>query len=158
VVRDYYSSSSTVGVIYADGIRFGATLELPYNNNIVNASCIKPDQYAARIAFSKKLGYDVIWLKDKNGRTGVQVHVAESVDKLLGCIGVSRKTLNDLMNYILLRQAYSIAASFLVGFYFSPMIFVSVENNVNPPAGAVYTDWFFGTLWDFLLSTPWYLI
>jgi RHS repeat-associated protein len=162
VVRDYYSSSSTVGVIYADGIRFGATYELPWRNNINDISCIELGLYAAWVACSPKRGYEVIWLENKESRgykrTRVQIHPGEKVEYLKGCIGVSQESFVALMGYITLTQASNIAANFLVDFYFPLMVFVSVEDNANTPAGAVYTDWFFGTLWDFLLLTPWYLI
>jgi hypothetical protein len=62
------------------------------------------------------------------------------------------------MNYIGLRQAANIASSFLVDFCFSLEIFVYMENNTNPPAGAVYTGYFYGSLFDYFFLIPWFLI
>jgi RHS repeat-associated protein len=154
VVRDYYGHHMTLGRIYVDGICFGATYELPYRFNAEYISCIELGLYAAWVARSPKLGYNVTWLEDKNGRTVIEIHPLG--DELEGCIGmVSRRSFDELMGYIALRQASSIAAAFSVGFYFPPMIFVSVEAT---PEGEVFTDYFVGTFWDLLSFILWYFI
>lgn len=154
VVRDYYGDHMTLGTIYADGIRFGTTQELPWMFNAEDIACIELGIYAAWVALSPRKGYNVIWLEDENGRRKVQIHALGK--KLEGCIGmVGRSNFDILMAYIALRQA-SYVSTVLAGVEvdFPPILFVSVENDTLRPV--VSTNYFLGTYSD-LLMLIWYV-
>ena len=75
----------TLGVLWCDGLRL-FTLELPYKNNKKDVSCIKPGEYDAFVAHSNKNGGDVIWLKDVEDRTAIQIHAGNYTTDIQGCI------------------------------------------------------------------------
>jgi RHS repeat-associated protein len=94
VFRTDSSSASTTGIMFVcDKSLFptkviGETWELPYKNNAENISCIEPGVYAAHLRFRENLGYDVIELENRHGRTGVQIHPKGRKNE--GCITLKK--------------------------------------------------------------------
>ena len=79
------------------------TLELEWNNNAPDTSCIMPapedppETYNASIVMSPHLGREVIRLEDKNGRTGIEIHNGNfageapgDISQVLGCTEVGK--------------------------------------------------------------------
>ena len=60
------------------------TLELPWRDNKVGESRIKPDSYRLQRNMGSKGG---LRLEDKHGRTDILIHVANWPDDVRGCIG-----------------------------------------------------------------------
>lgn len=92
------------------------TLELPWVNNKQEVSCIPAGVYKCRKINSPANG-ECIEIMDVEGRTHIQIHSANYVKQLLGCIAVgdrhldfnedgipdvtnSRKTLKAFMDYM----------------------------------------------------------
>ena len=65
------------------------TLELPYLNNKVNVSCIKEGSYVVE---SDDYGrHKYFKLLDVEGRSGIEIHIANTVKDLQGCIGLGKR-------------------------------------------------------------------
>lgn len=79
----------TFGVLLdAQGLPFAVTLELPWLENRANVSCIPDGVYICQRVQSPKFGetFEITNVKD---RTDILLHKANTVDDLLGCIGVA---------------------------------------------------------------------
>lgn len=88
------SEACTEGLLTIDGRFYCYTLELPWNNNVRNISCIPEGEYNVKVMksehFSLKMGH-AVYLPQVLGvpnRDGILIHGANTVNDLLGCIGV----------------------------------------------------------------------
>lgn len=83
IKRDYKKLFTGSELMLPDG-QVMASLELPWNSNRVNISCIPEGDYffmrdiTGRHTYFKVLGVD--------SRTGIEFHPANNVSQLLGCI------------------------------------------------------------------------
>lgn len=77
--------SHTFGVIYILGYPRFVTLELPWNDNRTDISCIPPGEYECFIEQSPKNGR-VYELKDVTNRTDIQIHIGNTLHDTEGCI------------------------------------------------------------------------
>lgn len=117
VGRAYFDDCTLSRMFLADGQdRPLFIIELPYRGNAPDISSIEPGLYPYRVAHSPRAGRDVIWIDEVEGRTNIQVHPANFVDQILGCLGpgFSIQAVDDddvpdvgssesAMNYILQR-------------------------------------------------------
>lgn len=79
------------GILDFDGIPFCVTIELPWRDNKKDVSHIPCGEYLMDRAISPKRGYEVYWIRNvKNRDEDVQIHVANTVYDILGCIGIGR--------------------------------------------------------------------
>ena len=79
-----------------DGQPFAVSIELPWKLNIPYKSCIPSGNYIVdRIIVESGVVFKV---RDVSGRTGIDIHTANIVKNLKGCIGVGEEfdVLNDL--------------------------------------------------------------
>jgi len=84
------TGKETIGYLhYSDGRNSLAlnTLELPWRNNREDVSCIPDGVYPWQKYNSPTKG-KVILLQDVPGRTNIEIHIANYVRQLLGCIAV----------------------------------------------------------------------
>lgn len=90
LLRRTYFEDATIGLMWVEGKQnpVWPTLELPDKNNQVNVSCIPEGEYLFKPLHSKcRIYYPDIWqAKEVKGRTGIQIHVANRTEQLLGCI------------------------------------------------------------------------
>ena len=61
------------------------TVELPWENNQKQISCIPEGKYFCKIHTSAKFGW-TLWLQDVPNRTAILIHAANYVRQLRGCI------------------------------------------------------------------------
>ena len=92
LVRDYFLSGCN-GQLYCGNQRICATIELPWNDNQVQVSCIPEGRYPIEKRYSRKFGWH-LWVKGVEGRTLILIHPAnDALQELKGCIApVSRLT------------------------------------------------------------------
>ena len=64
------------------------TLELPWKNNKENISCIPVGTYPFKKRYSNKNSRTVIGIYDVPNRTEIEIHIANYVYELKGCIAV----------------------------------------------------------------------
>ena len=108
----------TIGYLhYANGSNAIAlnTLELPWKDNKPNVSCIPVGVYPFHKRYSEKHGMTVIGIYDVPDRKDIEIHIANFVYELLGCIavGVGKADINKdgLMDVTKSKQAlYSLLA------------------------------------------------
>lgn len=63
------------------------TLELPWQDNERNISCIPEGEYLVwKMHPTKKRKYQYFWVKDVPGRTGILFHPGNFTHQILGCI------------------------------------------------------------------------
>lgn len=76
---------ATLGFMRVDGVLFH-TLERPWLDNKPNVSCIPAGSYAVKRNVTGKFQY--YGIQDVPGRTHIEIHPANSVDQLAGCIAL----------------------------------------------------------------------
>lgn len=70
---------------------FAVTYELPWHDNKINISCIPPGRYLAKKAVygrskQKKYRYNSFIVVNVPGRTGIFLHIGNSIEDSRGCI------------------------------------------------------------------------
>ena len=85
LVRNYFKEG-TNGALFIKDTFFGFTIELPWNDNIKNKSCIPEGSYMLKARFSKKFHNHLI-LENVENRTLILIHPAnDALAELKGCI------------------------------------------------------------------------
>jgi len=105
------SDQGTFGVLIINNKPCFTTLELPWNNNQRNISCIPLGVYHAVKMFSEKFQKTVFVLEDVPGRDLIEFHIGNKIEDTEGCIllgmqyslvenaiVVSRLAFNEFMN------------------------------------------------------------
>lgn len=93
--RYYYGENHTLGLMFIEGIYACDTLELPWKDNSRDVSCIPEGIYNIfKVPSSDGFRVAVEPVKD---RTAIQIHAANHVRELRGCIAVGVKSLNMVM-------------------------------------------------------------
>jgi hypothetical protein len=89
--RIAHTSDGVFGVLIDDsGFPFCVTVELPWKNNATDTSCIPAGEYQANKIMSPKRGYQVFELQNVQGRNNIEIHIANSIHDISGCIGIGR--------------------------------------------------------------------
>lgn len=95
LIKTVCSSAQTLGFL-SYGAFECCTLELPWKDNKNDVSCIPAGRYKGRKIVSPSNG-NCIEIMDVVNRTHIQIHSANYVRQLLGCIAVG-KTMQDINN------------------------------------------------------------
>lgn len=90
IVRRTYHEKATTGLgeVIEDGkvIFSFFTLELPWNNNERNISCIPEGEYLVRkMPPNSKRRYEYFWVQDVPGRDSILWHPGNYTSQILGC-------------------------------------------------------------------------
>jgi hypothetical protein len=86
VLHRAYFKEGTNGTLFNSDRFLCHTIELPWNNNKRNISCIPEGQYNIEPRFSKRFKHHLI-LKDVKGRSFILFHSAnDALKELQGCI------------------------------------------------------------------------
>ena len=93
LIRIHSDLFSTRGVLKYGRIVLCHTLELPWRSNDKNVSCIPEGSYSAIKSLSPRFG-QCIYLRDVPARSGILIHVGNSVADTRGCVLVGLDT-ND---------------------------------------------------------------
>jgi hypothetical protein len=78
----------TIGELLVEGLHFCWTLELPWKGNEHDVSCIPVGTYRVQMLPSDHFKRLMPHVQNVPGRTAVEIHPANKVTDLLGCIGV----------------------------------------------------------------------
>ena len=70
------------------------SLELPWNDNLRNVSCIPAGIYPMRFEYSPNFKTDLWELKEVPNRSQILIHPANYVEQLRGCIALGKKLLD----------------------------------------------------------------
>ena len=98
VIRDTFTSVSTIGELFVNGERFCDTLELPYKNNERNISCIPEGQYKVRLRYPRESAtrdYLHLLIQDVPNRDFVLVHIGNTAQDIRGCVLVGLGSQQD---------------------------------------------------------------
>jgi hypothetical protein len=86
VLHRAYFEEGTNGALFNSGKFLCHTIELPWNDNKRNISCIPEGTYKVELRFSKRFKHHLI-LKDVKGRSFILFHPAnDALKDLQGCI------------------------------------------------------------------------
>ncbi len=98
-----YLPDRTVGklTVHHDNLTL-MTLELPDKNNQVNVSCIPAGNYLCKRDYTGK--HQFYKVTEVQGRTDIEIHIANKPEDLLGCIGLGLK-FNDEYNLMYSKKA-----------------------------------------------------
>lgn len=89
LIRQPSQPGGTLGTWYNDdGSILCRTIELPWDDNEPDKSCIPAADYVFRKYLSPHLGYWVWRADDVQARNNIEIHIANRARQLLGCIGV----------------------------------------------------------------------
>lgn len=86
ITRLEQTDKGTLGVILVDGKVVCYSLELPWNNNQQNVSCIPTGTYQCILEYSNRYKTDLFELKDIEGRSEVKFHKGNYLKDIKGCI------------------------------------------------------------------------
>lgn len=93
-----YLPASTIGALYESTIAGDMfvcfTVELAWNGNHRNISCIPEGEYIADFERHQKFG-ECYRLRDVEGRDGILIHVANKRTQLRGCIAPNLTLVSD---------------------------------------------------------------
>jgi hypothetical protein len=98
VIRDTFTSVSTIGELFVNGERFCDTLELPYKNNERNISCIPEGHYKVRLRYPRESAtrdYLHLLIQDVPNRDFVLVHIGNTAQDTRGCLLVGLGSQQD---------------------------------------------------------------
>lgn len=84
--RVYFNAATLGEISLPDGTKY-KTLELPDNQNMRNISCIPEGVYDV-VKGRNSLGSPVLQVLDVSDRSGIQIHVANYLKQIQGCIAV----------------------------------------------------------------------
>lgn len=89
LVRESMPTGTPVeGELLVEGEHFCYTIELPWRMNAPDVSCIPLGVYTVQMLFSPHFGKDMPHVLNVQGRSAVEMHGANSVFDLLGCVGL----------------------------------------------------------------------
>ena len=96
ILRDTFTSESTLGVLFINGERFCDTLELPYRDNQRSVSCIPTGEYKVRMRYPRESAtreYLHLLIQEVKDRSYILFHRGNSAKDTRGCVlvGQSRK-------------------------------------------------------------------
>ena len=96
ILRDTFTSESTLGELFINGERFCDTLELPYRDNQRSVSCIPIGEYKVRMRYPRESAtreYLHLLIQEVKDRQFILFHRGNSAKDTRGCVlvGQSRK-------------------------------------------------------------------
>ena len=98
LVRNRYSSTSTIGELHVDGRFECFTLEdRVRSTKVAGATAIPPGRYEISVTWSNRFKRPLPLLMDVPDYTGVRIHTGNKADDTEGCILVGRKRLDDFV-------------------------------------------------------------
>lgn len=95
-----YDSTDTYthGILFYDHTYICDTLEKPWKDNTPFISCIPEGSYSMSKYISPSRKEECILIKNVPGRDSIELHEANQVDELEGCIGVGVKSLEIVLH------------------------------------------------------------
>jgi hypothetical protein len=88
--RDVYTNDGIFGWLRVGDLEL-ATVELPWKDNVPFKSAIPVGTYPLKLGMYNRGGYPAYEILDVPGRGLIKIHVANTMDQLLGCIGPGLK-------------------------------------------------------------------
>ena len=100
ILRDTFTSESTLGELFINGERFCDTLELPYRDNQRSVSCIPTGEYKVRMRYPRESAtreYLHLLVKEVKDRQFILFHRGNSAKDTRGCILVGQSREQDFV-------------------------------------------------------------
>ena len=93
LIRDSFSSVSTDGILFADGLALCNTLEPAIGKKVKygKGCCIAPGIYSVDFHYSPKFGKYMLTLCGVRGRSGILIHSGNTPKDSAGCILVGMR-------------------------------------------------------------------
>jgi hypothetical protein len=87
--RDDQNATRTLGTIGDSAGVLAQTLELPWNNNAPDASCIPAGTYLCTLRWSPEHAMNLYWITGVPNRADVEIHWGNFPSNTLGCVLVA---------------------------------------------------------------------
>ena len=100
ILRDTFTSESTLGELFINGERFCDTLELPYRDNQRSVSCIPTGEYKVRMRYPRESAtreYLHLLIQEVKDRSFILFHRGNSAKDTRGCILVGQSREQDFV-------------------------------------------------------------
>lgn len=91
VKRTHFRTDGVFGVWDDAGAPIALSIERPWLNNKPDVSCILAGTYICNRIFSHHFGYEVFEITGVAGRTRVEIHPANTMQDLEGCVGIGQE-------------------------------------------------------------------
>lgn len=88
IVRLEMSEEGTFGLLLVNKKCFCCTMELPWKSNQPQISCIPEGEYKCDKFFSPTFNREIILLRDVPNRSYIEIHPANVISEIKGCIGL----------------------------------------------------------------------
>ena len=110
IIRKYDNGKATIGKLSINGVFFCVTLELPYENNLENVSCIPEGTYNCVRIISPKFG-DTFCITGIPGRKYVEIHWGNYEKDTDGCVLIGDEVSefegdHDILNSRITHKAF----------------------------------------------------
>jgi hypothetical protein len=91
LTRQLSAPDGTPGLWRSDSGFFCVTWERPDADNAPDVSCVIKDTYLVLWQWSQKHGKNLYHLQNVKDRTDIEIHAANVIEELLGCIAVGEE-------------------------------------------------------------------
>lgn len=105
--RDPFEPAGTTGTLLVNGAVFCRTLERPAPQFVDEFPCIPAGTYKVLLQHSEHFGRIMPFLQDVPGRTAIEIHWANFIRELEGCIAVGTTISREAFG-LMLENSHSI--------------------------------------------------
>jgi hypothetical protein len=134
VIFRTYHTDGTNGVLYANNSFQCYTIELPWEDNLPQHSCIPEGRYELKKRYSTKFGQHLL-VENVNGRELILIHPAnDALKELRGCIAPV-SILKGPGKGILSRNAFKRVIALVDKALESEPVFLTIQTDKNEPKG-----------------------
>ena len=123
LIRVGQSTRGTFGVLRRGQVPFADTLELPWEDNKTDVSCIPAGRYTCRRVLSQRFG-ETFQIMDVPGRSNILFHKVNTIHDTRGCIGVAEEFggTMDAPTVVSSERGYRELMQLVSGLYKFPLI------------------------------------
>jgi hypothetical protein len=134
VIFRTYHTDGTNGVLYANNSFQCYTIELPWEDNLPQHSCIPEGRYELKKRYSTKFGQHLL-VENVKGRALILIHPAnDALEELRGCIAPV-SILKGPGKGLLSRNAFKRVIALVDKALKSETVFLAIQTDKNEPKG-----------------------
>jgi hypothetical protein len=134
VIFRTYHTDGVNGVLYANNSFQGYTIELPWEDNLPQHSCIPEGRYELKKRYSTKFGQHLL-VENVKGRALILIHPAnDALKELRGCIAPV-SILKGPGKGLLSRNAFNKVIALVHKALESGTVFLTIQTDKNEPKG-----------------------
>ena len=131
LIRDTFTSKSTIGKLYCNGEFIAHTLELPWKDNQKSVSCIPEGRYRCRVRLARESAtrdYVHLLVQDVPNRSYILFHYGNFPSDTRGCILTGTHRAQSPDKILESRMAHPYLMDYILGNHLSERIELVIKN------------------------------